>query len=276
MLLACLSAFCFGTAAVASKRGLRYRDVRAGAAISIPTATLLFVLAAPFFLNTAGFVLAAALVFALVGLFFPAAVTLINFASIERLGPTVSSAMGSSAPLFALVAAALLLGERIPPEAVLASFGVLAGITLLSWSRRGEPRRFGWALALPLAGAMIRGLAQALAKVGLVMWPNPFAASLIGYVVSSGTVSAASGFRLRAREGGKLWFMLTGALNGAAVLLMYCALASAPVSTVAPIVATFPLVTAALSVALREEPLRLRLVAGSALIVAAIAYLVAA
>jgi len=275
LLLACLSALCFGAAVVASKRGLAYRDPRAGAVISVPTATLLLLLVTPFFFDASGFVVAAALVFALVGLFFPAVVTLLNFASTERLGPTMSSAIGSSAPLFALVAAALLLADRIPSKAVLASVGVVIGITVLSWTRAGEPRRFTWALALPLAGAMIRGLAQALAKAGLVLWPNPFAATLISYVVSSGMVGAANRFRVRPREGGKLWFMLTGALNGAAVLFMYSALSVAPVSTVAPIVATFPLVTALLSVAIGEETLRLRLIGGSALIVAAIVYLVA-
>ena len=140
MLLAVLSALCFGAAAVASKRGLRYRDVRAGAAISVPTATLLFLLLAPFALHLDGYVVSAALIFAAVGLFFPAVVTLINFASIERLGPTVSSAVGSSSPLFALLAAALLLGERIPSKAILASIAVVVGITLLSGSRAGERR----------------------------------------------------------------------------------------------------------------------------------------
>ena len=156
---ACLSTLAFGTAVVTGKRGLRYRDARAGAAISIPSATALFIAAAPFSLDTAGFVVAAALVFAIVGVFFPAAVTLLTFEANDRLGPTVTSAISSSAPLFALLAAALVLGESIPAKAVLASLGVLAGISLMSWPRAGEPRRLGWALALPLAGAAISGFA---------------------------------------------------------------------------------------------------------------------
>lgn len=272
------SALAFGAAVVTSKRGLRYRDARAGAAISIPSATLLFVAAAPFALDTAGFVAAALLVFAIVGIFFPATVTLLTFEANDRLGPTVTSAVSGSAPLFALLAAALVLGESIPARAVLASLGVLAGISLMSWRGAGEAQRLGWPLALPLAGAAIRGFAQVAAKAGLALWPNPFGAALIGYVVSSATVVAADRARQNrphAAPGGVSWFVATGVLNGLAVLLLYWALGRAPVALVAPIVAAYPLVTAILSIALGEEPPRPRAIAGSALIVAAIALLVA-
>jgi hypothetical protein len=42
---------------------------------------------------------------------------------------------------------------------------------------------------------------------------------------------------------GHLWFVLIGVLNGLAVLLLYAALANGPVALVAPLVATYPLVT---------------------------------
>jgi drug/metabolite transporter (DMT)-like permease len=101
---------------------------------------------------------------------------------------------------------------------------------------------------------------------------------LVGYVVSSGVVVSTDRMRPQrpgGSSGGRAWFVATGLLNGTSVLLMYWALSRAPVALVAPIIAAFPLVTAALSIALREEPPRPRLIAGSALIVAAIAYLVA-
>ena len=136
------------------------------------------------------------------------------------------------------------------------------------------------ALWLPLAGAALRGLAQVVAKAGLALWPNPFAASLIGYMVSAAAVTAAdrrrrgaSARRARAALG---WFVATGVLNGGAVLLMYAALAAAPVSLVAPVIAGYPLVTVLLGAALlREETLNARIVAGAVLVAAAIAYLVA-
>jgi drug/metabolite transporter (DMT)-like permease len=272
---ACLSALCFGTALVTAKVGLRAMDARSGAAISIPSATLLFIVASPFVLSLEGFSVAAAALFTAVGVFFPALVTVLTFQSNDRLGPSVTGSVSSTAPLFALGAAALFLGERIPPRALLACCAVVAGVVLLTWRSPGSGAFARRALWLPVAGALLRGIAQVLAKAALLLWPSPFAASLIGYVVSSGTVLA-----LRRRDAPRprravLWFVATGALNGAAVLLLYAALNRAPVSVVAPIVAAYPLVTVLLGAAvLHEEALSARVLSGAALIALAVAYLV--
>jgi drug/metabolite transporter (DMT)-like permease len=276
--IAMLSSVCFGVALVTSRVGLRTLDARTGAAISIPTATVLFALAAPFTFDLNGFSLQAALWFALVGLFFPAIVTLLTFRSNERLGPTLTAAVSGTAPLFGLVAAALLVGERVPGQAAVACVAIVAGVALLSWSQNAvRPERVGWSLLWPICGAAVRGLAQAGAKAGLLLWPNPFAASLIGYTVSSAAVIGASQVgarRPRPTRHAVAWFGLTGVLNGGAVLLMYAALNVAPVSLVAPVVATYPLVTALVSaLVLRDEPLTLRMLAGATITVLAIVYL---
>ena len=277
-----LSSLCFGIALVTGRVGLRTLDPRSGAAISIPAATVLFVLAAPFTFDAEGFNARAAVLFALVGLFFPAIVTILTFRSNEQLGPTVTGAVSGTAPLFALLAAALLLGEKIPAQAAAASVAILAGVALLSWKPGSVNSGFpGWSLLWPLSGALIRGFAQAGAKAGLLLWPNPFAASLIGYLVSSAAVTGASRFRRtaspRATAHGVAWFVITGVLNGSAVILMYAALSLAPVSLVAPVVATYPLITALVSaVVLREEPLTLRMMAGATITVLAVAFLVGA
>jgi len=281
LFLAVLSSLCFGTALVTGRVGLRTVDARSGAAISIPTATVLFVAAAPFAFDTEGFSVGAALVFAVVGSFFPALVTLLTFRSNEQLGPTVTSAVSSTAPLFALLAASLLLGERVPVQAAIAATAVVMGVGLLSWNKSAvRPGSVGWSILWPISGAVVRGLAQVGAKAGLLLWPSPFSAGLIGYSISSATVIIANRFgrlaRPRATKHSVFWFAMTGVLNGGAVLLMYVALNLASVSVVAPVVASYPLVTALLSAAvLREERFTLRLMVGSAVIVAAIVYLVA-
>lgn len=278
--LAVLSSICFGIALVTGRMGLRTLDARSGAAISIPTATVLFLLAAPFALDTTGFGVRAGIVFAVVGLFFPAVVTLLTFRSNEQLGPTITSAVSGTAPLFALLAAGLFLGEDIPARAAVAAIGVVAGIALLSWNPHALQRRFApAALTWSVAGAVVRGLAQVGAKAGLLLWPNPYAAGLIGYIVSSGTVMGMDRLRSGARQmptrRSIAWFALTGALNGGAVLLMYAALSIAPVSLVAPVIAAYPVVTAAVSAAtLHDERLDLRSCSGAMLTVAAIVYLV--
>lgn len=272
--MAGVSAICFGSALVTAKFGLRAIDARAGAAISIPTATVLLLLAAPFVLDVSGFMFAAALIFAAVGVFFPAVVTLLTFAANDRLGPSVTGTVSSTAPLFALAAAFAFLGERIPGRALVAAVAVVIGVALLSWRGGALMRRALW---LPLAGAALRGIVQVAAKAGLALWPSPFAASLIGYSVSTVTVTLAARGRPRLRERrALLWFMATGLLNGLAVLLMYAALSAAPVALVAPLVAGYPLVTVLLgAVALHEERLTVRMLAGALFIVGGIAYLVA-
>ena len=279
--LAVLTSLCFGIGLVTSRVGLRTLDARSGAAISIPVAAALFALAAPYALDLAGFSVRAVMLFAAIGVFFPALVTLFTFRSNEELGPTVTGAVSGTAPLFALLGAALLLGEKIPAAAAVAAVGVGVGVALLSWSRSGVRRGFaGRALLWPFAGAVVRGLAQVGAKAGLLLWPNPFAAGLIAYSVSSVMVVGVD--RLGRAEKPRLtlrslcWFGVTGVLNGGAVLLMYTALTLAPVSTVAPVVATYPLVTALASAAvLHDEPLTVRVMLGAVVTVAAVAYLVA-
>lgn len=105
---------CLGGGLITARVGLRGMDARSGAALSVPTATALFVLAAPFALDPSGFSLHALLVFAAVGLVFPAAVTILTFRSTALLGPTITSSVSATAPLFALVAAWLILGEQVP------------------------------------------------------------------------------------------------------------------------------------------------------------------
>lgn len=278
--LAVLSSMCFGIALVTGRVGLRALDARSGAAISIPTATVLFAVASPFVLDTSGFSVGAAILFAVVGLFFPAIVTILTFRSNEQLGPTVTSAVSGTAPLFALLAASLLLDEKIPAQVAAAAAGVAVGIVLLSWNPTAiRPGFVGWPLLWPVAGAVVRGVAQVGAKAGLLLWPNPFAAGLIGYTVSSAAVISANRFRRgerrRPTKQSVFWFGVTGALNGGAVLLMYAALSMAAVSTVAPIVAAYPLITALVSaIVLRDEILTTRMFTGAVVTVAAIVYLV--
>ena len=96
LVAAVASTFCFGAGLITARIGLRNMDARAGAALSVPTATVLFVLAAPFALDLAGFTVQAALVFAVVGLFFPAVVTLLTFRATALLGPTITSSVSGT------------------------------------------------------------------------------------------------------------------------------------------------------------------------------------
>ncbi len=278
--LAVLSAAGFGAALVTTHSGLKTMDAPSGAKVSIPTATVLFWLLSPL-VDLAGWQAAAIGIFALVGLFFPAAVTLLTFEANRRLGPTVTGTVGSTAPLFAVLGAAAFLGEPLGARELSATtLIVLGSVALTSRQQAGAGERPLGDLWLPWTSAALRALAQVLSKAGLALWPNPYAAALIGYTVSSAAVwSTAIGGRGKApafTRSGVAWFAATGVLNGAAVLLLYHALSAGPVYMVSPIVATYPLFTLMLSAAvLREERYSRRLLVGVALTVAGVVLLLA-
>jgi drug/metabolite transporter (DMT)-like permease len=274
VLLALLASASFGAALVVTQFGLRHVTAADGALVSIPTTTVLFWALSPFMLDSGGWQVSAVAIFAAVGLFFPAAVTLLTFEANHRMGPTVSGAVGGTAPLFAAVLAVLFLGERLTLVTAAATLAVVAGIVILSWRPRMQPARWpAWALLLPLAAAMLRGLAQAGTKLGLALWPSAFAASLIGYSVSVVSIALDARLRRGRRHGftheGVLWFALVGVCNGAAVLSMYAALARGAVTVVAPVVATYPLFSLLLGgLLLPDQRVTPRSAAGTALMVA--------
>jgi len=277
------AAVLFAAALVLSAFGLRHRSARRGAAVSIPTAAALFVLLAPFALDVSGFSWRAAAIFAAAGLGYPALVTLLTFEAARRSGPGVAGALGNLTPLFAVLFAAVALGETPRAGQLAGAAAIVAGVMLISFPGGGAARAaLGWALALPLAAAALRGAIQPAVKAGLALWPDAFAAALIGYIVSAAVVAGSAGLGgappARApRRAGILWFALVGLGNGCAVLSLYAALARAPVALVSPVVATYPLFALAFGAALLRgaHPPSRRQAAGVAATVAGVALLLA-
>jgi drug/metabolite transporter (DMT)-like permease len=269
-----------GAAMITTRLGLRYASPAAGAAIGVPSSTLVFWCLAPFLLDTGGFNFAAAGMFALVGLFFPAAVTLLTYSGNQRMGPTITSAVSCTTPLFALSGAILFLGEGLSAGDVLGTAAIVLGMLALSWSGGARARSWPlWAIALPVAAAALRALAQVLTKAGLALWGSPYAAGLIGYTVSAVVILAATRLRRRREPADRRatpWFVATGMFNGASLFLMYTALATGKVALVSPIIATYPLFTLALSILLlRHERVPPRVALGAVLTVAGVAVLLA-
>ena len=279
--LALGSAACFGLALVLTQLGLREVSPLRGASISVPVAALVFLTVSPAAFDAAGFEARSAVLFVLAGLLFPAAVTLLTFEANRHIGPNLTGALGNLTPAFAVAIAIALLGET-PRSGQLAGIGVIiaGALLLVAGPRRGGARFVGWALALPLAAALIRGLVQPVVKLGLTGWPSPFAAALIGYVVSAVVILTAAW----AKEGrlfgggrGALWFVGVGVTNGLAVLTLYAALARGPVALVAPLVACYPLATLLFSLALRgTADLSWRVALGVAVTVAGVGLLLRA
>jgi drug/metabolite transporter (DMT)-like permease len=278
VLFAFASASLLGAGVVTTQFGLRTVEPLSGASISVPSFTLLFLLASPLILAGEPVVWRGLPIFAAIGLVFPALLTLLTFASNRALGPVVTSTLGNLAPLFAVALAIVLLHE--PLHAL--QFGGLviavAGAVIITVTR---PRDFGgwrsWALLLPLGGALLRGVVPPIVKLGLEIWPSALWACLIGYLMSSLVVLGVE----RVRNGsfvadalwpGRFWFAVTGICNGLSALTLFAAVRNGPITLVAPIVAIYPLVTMLLSaITLHHVRITPRIVAGTMLTVAGVA-----
>lgn len=249
--LALGAAALFGLALVLTERGLVHLDPLSGACISVPTACAVFLLLTPVTIDWSGWSMTGVGIFALIGCLFPAAVTLLAFAANRRIGANLTGALGNMTPLFAVLLGIFLLGE-VPDLVNLAGIVLIVGgvVMLYRTPRLGRLQHAGWAFALPIAAAAIRGFVQPIVKIGLAYWPNPFAAVTVGYMVSVVVILGIATVRrghapVSWNAAGWPWFAGVGLSNGFAVLAMYLALAEGSVTVVAPLVACYPLATLA-------------------------------
>jgi drug/metabolite transporter (DMT)-like permease len=282
VLLALASATLLGAGVVITQFGLKTIHPLSGAAISIPAFTLCFVLLSPILLHGDTIVWRAVPIFAAVGLVFPSVLTLLTFAANRALGPVVTSALGNLSPLFAVALAVLVLHEPMRPFQLLGLFVSVAGVLILTVTQTPHMRDWRtWALLLPLCAAFLRGVIPPVLKIGLAIWPNPIGAGLIAYIVSTLTVLCIERVRtghfiVKGPLAGRLWFALTGVVNGVGTLLLYAAVGAGPITVVAPVNATYPLVTLGLSaLVLSNVRLTPRLMLGVGLAVAGVVRILA-
>ena len=232
ILLAMTATIFLGGGLVLTQFGLRHIHPLSGAAISIPSFTLCFLLASPFLLHGETVVWSAVPIFAAIGLVFPALLTLLTFAANRSLGPVVTASLGNISPLFSVLLAIVVLGEPLRLWQFAGLLAIVAGVFVITITRTQDMRNWRtWALLLPLGAAVLRGIIPPVIKIGLELWPSPIAAGLVGYIFSTMTVLTVE----RVRNGrfmaqgpipGRLWFALTGICNGVGTLLIYAA--SAP------------------------------------------------
>jgi drug/metabolite transporter (DMT)-like permease len=277
VLLALASAALLGAGVVITQFGLKTIDPLSGAAISIPSFTLVFVLLSPILLYGDTIVWRAVPIFAAIGLVYPVLATLVTFASNRALGPVVTSAVGNLSPLFAVALAVVVLHEPLRVMQLAGLLVSVAGVLVLTVTPTPDMRDWRtWALLLLVITALIRGVMPPVIKLGLEVWPNPFGGGLVAYIVSTLTVLCiervrTGSFIARGPAAGRLWFAATGIVNGAGTLLLYAAVGAGPVTLVAPIVATYPLMTVALSALLLSHvKVTPRLVLGTAMAVAGV------
>lgn len=251
--------------------GLRHSDSRTGTLIDIGTTAAFYWLLSPFFLQRDYWLGSGFLIFAAVGLFRPVLSANLALVSVRRLGPTLTSTLTSTTPLFAALFGVLLLSEDLTLFITIGTLAVVAGTVVHTTGGRmqvGTTRPWPlWALVFPLGAAGLRSFAHVLIRMGLAFAPEPLFAGLVAYSVSFLLALSIQGLRRKERpvnwaNPGLLWFAAAGIMHGLAVWSMNAALAQAPVSIVVPLVSTTPLFTLLLGLVLfRKEAVTLRQVA---------------
>lgn len=279
IVLSLAAAFLFALGAQFQNVGLSHMESRSGAAITIGTSAMLFILAAPVFLDVESLLHPAVLIFVAVGLFRPAVSANLSLAGIRFLGPTLASTLTSTSPLFGAALGIFLLGEVLTWPIAAGTGAIVAAIMLLARRSGGQISRTWplWALALPIGAAAIRAFAHVLTKVGMESVPDAYIAGLVGFIVSALVTLCIHKARrdappIRWFSRGACWFMGASGCFSMAVIALNTALHIGQIVQVVPVVAASPVFTLILgAMVFRRERITGRVVAAVLLVVPAVA-----
>jgi uncharacterized membrane protein len=272
--LALLTAFGFGLANVLMKRGLQHARPQAAALVSVTFTALFMDALALVAVPPARLATWAVLPFVVAGLFAPGLGRLLLFHGIDRVGVGRSLTMVATTPLFSVILAIALLGERPSWPLLLGVAAIVAGAALLSYRPAADASWRRRSLVFPLLAALSFALRDLVTRWGLTAYAEP----VLGAAVSASTSFAifwgstllhggVRGLGLSAR--GFRVLVLAGLCEGGAYLAMWWALAIGHVSLVSPLVNAHALFALALAaIFLRDlERTTWRAVVAAALVV---------
>ncbi len=158
--LALSASFFFGLALVLTQFGLRHVRPSEGSLVSIPFLALILWALAVFFLDFSQWNNRAAGTFLVIGLVYPAFVTLLTYEANRIMGPGAAGALGNLAPLFAVVGAAVAFADLPRPLQAIGILTIAAGAIVLTLRRIDSRTWPYWAVFLPIGASAIRGAAQ--------------------------------------------------------------------------------------------------------------------
>jgi drug/metabolite transporter (DMT)-like permease len=271
VLLACCSAFLFGAMTVALKVALsRGGDAESGALLTIVTALAATL---PFVAVRGDADLAGVWPFVLAGLLGPGASQLLFTLAVRDAGPSRTSVVVGTAPLFSVAIALVLLDEPLRAALVLGAVLIVLG-SLLLVGERVRPEHFkaaglAFAFAATLVFATRDNLVRWLAVDTSVSPPLAAAATL-----GAGGLAVLTYLVVVHRDAISFrrlpLFVPAGLMFGLSYVALFEAYFRGPVTVVSPLVATESLWGVVLSAALlgRTELVGPRLVGGASLVVA--------
>jgi uncharacterized membrane protein len=213
--------------------------------------------------------------FILAGIFAPCLARSLLFNSYKHMGMARSDVIAGAMPLFALILAVVLIGERPSGMAIAGTFGIVIGVGLLSYKREKDMSWARWAILLPLGSALFFALRDIASKTGLELLPFPMTGAAITATVAAVILNFPYLFPGRRKKfvlnRKSLFFVVLGGfMVTAAYLSLFTALSGGKVSLVSPLVGMFPLFSLTLSfLFLRsKERITWKVVWGALLVVA--------
>jgi DME family drug/metabolite transporter len=270
-LLALNSACLFAISIQVMHVGLRHADPETGSLLHIGATTLFYWLLSPFFVESWYWLTVATLFFGAVGLFRPVLSANLALQGVRLLGPTLTSTLAATSPLFGVAFGVMLLGEELNRSIAFGTAAIMAGMIVMAQRGDGKSDWPLWAILLPLGAALFRSMGHVLTKFGFETVASAFFAAMVSYTVSFAVAATAHTVRRRRvtwRSRGLLWFVVAGISNGLSVLSLNTALKLGEIVTVVPIVSSSPFITLLLSVfVFRRETITRRAVITVCLVV---------
>jgi drug/metabolite transporter (DMT)-like permease len=193
--------------------------------------------------------LVAIVIFAIVGLFHFNISRLLNFTAVKNIGANQTAPITATQVPYSVILAVFLLNEKITIPIIGGVVLILSGLTLMR-AGTGAKIRGGNAKAGYLAASstgLIWGCTPILINLGLSYFHFFIAATLLAYVAAfisyvPVVIVKHSTTKIRELPRSTLYaYVLSGALLVTAQLLRFGALDYAPVVTVVPVLAVFPI-----------------------------------
>jgi drug/metabolite transporter (DMT)-like permease len=241
---------------ISARIGFKHLRTFPGVLISMGSSFLASVVLVIFFVPLHRFTGWALPYFVLSGLAGPCIGRILLFTGINRVGSSTASTLYSIKPLFAAIAAILILDEHLTFGIGLATVIMVAGLAIISTnesSGRIQQPRSKTDLVFPIAAGAAYGLSNVLRKIGLNINYDP----LMGVVVQNITALSFSLPLALFRKGGKqiVWeknmawaaFVLSGIFSVLGQLALFQALAMGTVIIVSPLSSISPLFVIAIA-----------------------------
>ena len=243
--LAFITAICYASALVASRRGLQYSTPDTVTCVSILVQNVALWSAVFLTGGIPPLSWVALGIFCIVGT-FQMGVRLLAYTGVLKIGASRSSSLQSISPLIAATIAITVLKEPASTLIIAGTVLVVGGIVLVSWKAERELPSFRWwHLLLPVGAACLTGINHPLRRYAFSLSNEPlfFSAfmglvSLVGFVVYRLVTPHKQ--RLDWSTGARLPFLWTGISETLSILFIMTSLSLGRVVLVAPIAATYP------------------------------------